>query len=638
MRLKGSVLLAATAIAATALARGPKMETFRPRPTDAVLLNPGMGVYVYVGPKTHLPKDTWLKKVCAIAYTRLHWADLEPKPGQYRFDEYFKPMIDYFVRQLGWRIGFRVMSESMHGRTKYVTPKWVFDTGVPGVKHIGIDGKEQIDPVFWDPKYLDLQCRFIKALGQWVERHDFVEFVDIGSIGEWGEMHLGLHIPGRWTPEQLRQTGYSDYKYIMAYRRIIDAFADAMPHTRVFLGVGRFKQIDYYAAMRGLHFRQDGLGLHGASAGVDKWLFPEYAFRGVQCNLELITGYEGMKRRGWDPREVIRTALRAHISYLNLNFGWGVVTNPPPEVREAIMEAARRIGYRFRCEEVQVLAPVHVRKGVAPRLVTRQTWVNEGVAPCYESLAIEWLVLDAGGREVARKRVFPATPTTHWLPGEKVREACIIELPEGLKPGRYTLAVRLFLPEKPQRRYYLAMGSGRDGVYPVAEFQAVAGTQAQATVAAIDFEDPKDFARVGVRKGIKKELARGKGIDGGTALRLYGTSEDTWAYATLQRVTLIPGARYRLEAWLNVSRCEGASKPPYLKVGINDAQDKCLYNANTERFDMRRAGKWQKVSVEFDVPADGVTGNIAVERGQFSGRITVDLLVDKVTLTLLSAP
>ena len=633
-----ALALVAAAIVSATSAAGPQTKTFHPKPSDKPLLNPGMGVYIFVGRNTRLPENTWLKDVCAIAYTRLHWCDLEPAPGQYKFDEYFKPMLDYFVGQLGWRIAFRVMSESMHGRTKYVTPKWVFDAGVPGVKHVGIGGIEQIDPVFWDPKYLDLQCRFIKALGQWVESQRGIEFVDIGSIGEWGEMHLGLHIPGRWTPEQLRETGYSDYKYIMAYRRIIDAFADAFPHTRVFLGVGPFKEIDYYAAMRGIHFRQDGLGLIGASADVDKWLFPEYAFRGIQCNLELITGWEGMKRRGWDPREVIRTGLKARISYLNLNFGWGVVTNPPPEVRQAIMEAARRIGYRFRCTEVELITPVHVRPRTPSRLVVRHKWTNEGVAPCYESLAMEWVVLDSSGRQVASTRSFPKLPTTHWLPGESISDGCIVDLPVGFKPGHYTLAVRMFLPEKPQQRYYLAMAGGSDGLYPVAEFDAVAGSPPKTTVATIDFESPEDFRRVGVPKGITKQLVPDKGLDGSHALHISGSCENTWSYALLRRLPLIPGARYRLEGWLNVTTCQGAAKPPYFKVGLNDATGKCLYNANTQRYDMRRAGQWQKLSVDFDVPATATTGDIAIERGQKTGRITVDMLVDRVSLTLLAAP
>ena len=53
--------------------------------------------------------------------------------------------------------------------------------------------------------------------------------MDIGGIGEWGEMHLGLHIQGRWTPQQLEETGFTRDKYVAAYRRVIDAHAAAFP-------------------------------------------------------------------------------------------------------------------------------------------------------------------------------------------------------------------------------------------------------------------------------------------------------------------------------------------------------------------------------------------------------------------------
>ena len=203
-----------------------------------------------------------------IIYFRPVWADLEEAGPGSGFDAYFQPIFNFWVKKLGKRVAFRVMSESVHSSREYATPKWVFDQGVPAVQHVGLRVKRQWDPVFWNEKYLTLNCQFVARLGEYLDGRDGLEFVDIGSIGEWGEMHLGLHIPGRWTSEQLEETGFTRSKYIAAYRRVIDAHARAFPNTRVFLNVGDYAQINDYAAIRGVHFRQDGLTPSGPSADV----------------------------------------------------------------------------------------------------------------------------------------------------------------------------------------------------------------------------------------------------------------------------------------------------------------------------------------------------------------------------------
>ncbi len=109
-------------------------------------------------------------------------------------------------------------------------------------------------PCVLGPKYLELNNQFVARLGKYLDGRKGLEFMDVGSIGEWGEMHLGLHIPGRWTSEQMAETGFTTSKYVAAYRRVIDAHATAFPHTRVFLNVGDLAEINDYAAIRELPF------------------------------------------------------------------------------------------------------------------------------------------------------------------------------------------------------------------------------------------------------------------------------------------------------------------------------------------------------------------------------------------------
>jgi len=143
------------------------MQQVVPAALTAPLVNPGMGLYLAgtLNPND-LPPEAWFSPLLQIGYFRDDWSVLEPDAeGKYRFDEYFGPIFDLWVKRWQRRVAFRFMSENMHSRRQYVTPKWVFDAGVPAVKLKGLYTKEQIDPVFWDDRYLRIRERFIADLG-----------------------------------------------------------------------------------------------------------------------------------------------------------------------------------------------------------------------------------------------------------------------------------------------------------------------------------------------------------------------------------------------------------------------------------------------------------------------------------------
>ena len=163
------VLSAALASAQEEAAPGAlDMAEFVPELTDEVLFNPRMGLYL-AHPALEAEPDDWTRQIADIAYYRLGWCTLNPEEGVYAFDDYFRPIFDFWVDQHGKRVAFGVMSQSKHSAEQYVTPRWVFDRGVPGVTHLALRGHEQVNPVFWDDLYLDLYCEFIRRLGEYLD-------------------------------------------------------------------------------------------------------------------------------------------------------------------------------------------------------------------------------------------------------------------------------------------------------------------------------------------------------------------------------------------------------------------------------------------------------------------------------------
>ncbi len=124
---------------------GPAREwrAIIPALSDAVLFNPGMGLYLAGGSGLgYQPEpDARVLSLCDIVYFRPTWNDLEADGPGAGFDAYFDPIFDFWVWQRGKRVAFRVMSQSTHYRGNYTTPKWAFDCGVPSVPHRGLRGQ-----------------------------------------------------------------------------------------------------------------------------------------------------------------------------------------------------------------------------------------------------------------------------------------------------------------------------------------------------------------------------------------------------------------------------------------------------------------------------------------------------------------
>ena len=608
------------------------VETTPPLSND-VLFNPRMGLYLQY-PPTDAKPDEWFMGISDIAYYRLDWSAVNPEPGVYTFEKAFGPLLDFWVKQRGKRFAFRLMSQSMHSASAYVTPKWVFDQGVPGVQHTGLNGKTQTDPVFWDDRYLDVQCEFVKQLGAYFADKEGIEFVDIGGIGEWGEMHLA-----RWTPKQLADTGFSEYRYARAYRRLIDAYVAAFPHTQVFLNIGgqNHQSINDYAALRGVHFRQDGLNPSGASYDCGEWLYKPYSRRGVVCNFEFHSGYDEMLHKNWDVKQTFEKGLSAPISYLNTNlFGGGSIRKAPEEARTLLTDAARRIGYRFVLTNLKHLPSIKVRTGRGSRLPLVATWRNDGVAPCSDSLAIRWSLADSTGKIAAQQDTFPTVPTTHWWPGESVTGTTVLRAPEGLAPGSYRLRVRLFVPETGKLIALGIAGKQAAGDYDLTEITAAVASDENAAAQVWDFEaGTKSW---NTPKGIEARIEPDGGHDSPGNLLISGSTTTAWNYASARIGAVTPYGLYRLSAWVKVEELSQPLKPPHLKLGINDLAGKWISNASTEPYDAKQLGTWQKLEGMAEMPPNAGSVDIAIEKGDNATPVTIKLRLDDVRLELVEAP
>jgi hypothetical protein len=160
--------------------------------TSRVLKNPDKGWYhhyydnslsQYYATESDLSSFPGLSQI----YLRFAWSYLEPRPSEYNW-----ALIDNMVNT--WRprgYSFSVRITCKETSIAYATPKWVSEMGAQGV-WVNNWGLATWEPKYDDPIFLDRLAKFHAAFAARYDGAEWLDLVDIGSYGDWGEGHTGF--------------------------------------------------------------------------------------------------------------------------------------------------------------------------------------------------------------------------------------------------------------------------------------------------------------------------------------------------------------------------------------------------------------------------------------------------------------
>jgi hypothetical protein len=191
--------LAVVVLLCTVVMADPSRTTVRPVDNGAVLENPSMGwvfhhfdnsIHQYgppLGPS--YAGEGW--PGLTVAYLRLAWSYLEPEDGVFDWS-LVDDVAERYIRA-GRKIAFRFTC--FESAIPYATPKWLADAGVPGRWFrygVGVVDGPEVERATWEPRYdhplfLEKLDRFLAAAARRYDGNPNVAFIDIGSIGIWGE-------------------------------------------------------------------------------------------------------------------------------------------------------------------------------------------------------------------------------------------------------------------------------------------------------------------------------------------------------------------------------------------------------------------------------------------------------------------
>ena len=302
-------------------------------------------------------------------YFRIPWSFIEMEEGKFNWELLDTPAQRWIDK--GMQIALRITTYESWMR--FATPEWVKNAGATG-KNISWEGTQEEGmwrPDFCDPVFIKKLEKFIAVMAERYDDNPNVAFVDIGSLGVWGEGHSTGDSMFCTIEEGQKKHIDLHCKYFKNTLLCInDDYAFNTDNEKM-----RFPIMDY-AISKGVTLRDDSIMVQPPpdswySAGMAQLFWPKFP-------IILETEHYGIskERNAFSKNLLIESVEDYHASYMSIHWWPRTFLN---ENKDAINLVNLRMGYRIQLKEISWPGSVNLGE---PFTITASL-ANAGVAPCY---------------------------------------------------------------------------------------------------------------------------------------------------------------------------------------------------------------------------------------------------------------
>ncbi len=404
----------------------------------------------------------WAEKVeecedSQLVYIELRWADWEPTMDSFDLEGLIERCHIERWKEEGKNAVLRFVCDMPGDERHMDIPDWLYMRTGDGAFYDGEYGKGYC-PDYSNEFFRERHALAIRALAEYCNQDEFVAYVELGSLGHWGEWHTNEE-GGALPMPDAEICG----QYVLDYS---DAFTNALLLTRR----------NYSIAVEG------GLGLYHDMTGdpdeTEEWL-DWLKNGGVQETdgeaLELVPvehfwddapvgGEFGGDRTdeemlGRWKDETMECVESTHMSFIGPHCPSGELKDS-----QAAQELRERLGYRLYVSHLET-SYVFGKS----QLEVRMTWGNVGLAPLYWDWPVTMYVYDNTGKAIYWETV--DIDLRKLTPGENIETVSHIPFTDVFRQG-FQIGIGIESPDLTQHIMLAMEGEDRDGARVIYTFES----------------------------------------------------------------------------------------------------------------------------------------------------------------------
>lgn len=354
--------------------------------SEEVFKNPLMG---------YAPNADYIEAVGdnTLVYVEVKWRELEPEQGQYDFSAISEENNLERWREEGKNVVFRFVCDEPSDEEHMDIPDWLYELTGDGTFYDTSYGKGY-SPDYNNEIFIDCHKKAIEALGKEYGQDSFFSYIELGSVGHWGEWHVKYDDGIKRIPSE---------EVCMQY---VTPYLDAFPNVK-FLMRRPFSAVSEY-----------GMGVYNDMTGhkedTEEWLSwiqdggtyeePERAMKLPACPDIWETAPVGGEFTSSIPmEEMLVTELDRTLSLLEESHMTFIGPMCPIACQEELTypeetrEVLGKIGYRYGVSEAEIRY-----NSLSKEATVTFTLENRGVAPMYFDWKVCLYQLDEKGEAEQR--------------------------------------------------------------------------------------------------------------------------------------------------------------------------------------------------------------------------------------------
>ena len=357
--------------------------------------------------------SAWYNEVSediSLLYMDITWAELEPEEGVYNWASIDEENQISRWRKEGKHLVLRFVCDIPSDEEHMDIPEWLYEkSGKAGKWYDGEYGKG-FAPDYNNPTIISCHEQAVKALGEHFGQDGLISYVELGSLGHWGEWHVNYSEGIQRIPREAVRD-----KYILPWT---EAFPDAMILMR-----RPFASAEKY----GFGLYNDMTGQPEATQSWFDWINNggEYDQTGEKNVIVPMKDFWKTAPSGGEftsslsMEEMLDTNLsgtvemirEAHTTFLGPKI-------PDENYVDGYKEVLKNMGYRLWISMAEL-------KNTAKGSRLKLTWENSGVAPMYKEWPVYVYIEDESGKLVEKSRI--SIKISSLLPGEKATTLTALE-------------------------------------------------------------------------------------------------------------------------------------------------------------------------------------------------------------------